>query len=155
MGMANNGIREFFAKYYRYFIVGGLFVVLVVLLMSNFYFFDRKNASHLRIVEIYLLWNIICIVRGMFVADGYWEWKGLIGNAFALLLPVVAYSATNKVMVQYVLSFYVKIGLPLFLIFALLIRTDAYGFYLIPVSFLLLFLPAFSLRQKIILIFFV
>lgn len=128
--------------------------VLVVLLMSNFYFFDRKNASHLRIVEIYLLWNIICIVRGMFVADGYWEWKGLIGNAFALLLPVVAYSATNKVMVQYVLSFYVKIGLPFFLIFALLIRTDAYGFYLIPVSFLLLFLPAFSLRQKIILIFF-
>ncbi len=33
MGMANNGIREFFAKYYRYFIVGGLFVVLVVLLI--------------------------------------------------------------------------------------------------------------------------
>ena len=33
MGMANNGIREFFARYYRYFIVGGLFVVLVVLLI--------------------------------------------------------------------------------------------------------------------------
>ncbi len=33
MGMTNNGIKEFFAKYYRYFIVGGLFIVLVVLLI--------------------------------------------------------------------------------------------------------------------------
>ncbi len=31
--MATNGIKEFFAKNYRYFIVGGLFVILVILLI--------------------------------------------------------------------------------------------------------------------------
>ena len=128
--------------------------ILVVFIFSNTYFFDKKNKSNLRFVLFYLFWNIICIVRGMFVAEGYWEWKGLIGNIFALLLPIVVYSATNKAVVQSLLSFYIKFGLPLFLIFALLIRTDAYGFYLVPVSFLLLFLPALSLRQKLILIFF-
>jgi len=128
--------------------------ILVVFIFSNTYFFDKKNKSNLRFVLFYLFWNVICIVRGMFVAEGYWEWKGLIGNIFALLLPIVVYSATNKAVVQSLLSFYIKFGLPLFLIFALLIRTDAYGFYLVPVSFLLLFLPALSLRQKLILIFF-
>lgn len=128
--------------------------ILVVFVFSNYYFFDKKNSINLQLVKIYLIWNIICIIRGMFVAEGYWEWKGLIGNIFALLLPIVAYSATNKVVVQSLLSFYIKYGLPLFLLFALLIRTDAYGFYLVPVSFLLLFLPALSLRQKLVLIFF-
>ena len=128
--------------------------ILVVFIFSNTYFFDKKNKSNLRFVLFYLFWNVICIVRGMFVAEGYWEWKGLIGNIFALLLPIVVYSATNKAVVQSLLSFYIKFGLPLFLIFALLIRTDAYGFYLVPVSFSLLFLPALSLRQKLILIFF-
>lgn len=128
--------------------------ILVVFVFSNYYFFDKKNSINLQLVKIYLIWNIICIIRGMFVAEGYWEWKGLIGNIFALLLPIVAYSATNKVVVQSLLSFYIKYGLPLFLLFALLIRTDAYGFYLVPVSFLLLFLPALSLRQKLLLIFF-
>mgnify|MGYP000999617751 CR=1 FL=1 len=33
MGMSTNGPGDFFARNYRYFIVGGLFVVLVVLLI--------------------------------------------------------------------------------------------------------------------------
>lgn len=129
-------------------------VILVVFLFSNQYFFDQKNKNNLRVVQLYLFWNVFCIVRGMFVADGYWEWKGLIGNAFALLLPILTYSATNKVIVQTLISFYVKIMLPLFIIFIFLIRTDAYGFYLVPISFLLLFFPAVSFRQKIVLMFF-
>ena len=41
MGMSTNGIKEFFAKNYRYFIVGGLFVILVVLLIV----FALKNKD--------------------------------------------------------------------------------------------------------------
>ena len=87
----------------------------------------------------------------MFVADGYWEWKGLISNTMGLLLPIVAYSTTNKVVTGSILSVYVKYGLPLFLIVFFLIQTSAYGFYLMPVSFLMLFLPALSNRQRILL----
>jgi len=127
-------------------------IILAVFFLARYSFFDRKNEQNLRIVWIYLLWNIVCIVRGMLIAEIYWDWKGLISNAMALLLPIVAYSATNKKVVQYMLSYYVRYVLPLFLIFALILRADAYGFYLIPMSFLLLFLPALTLRQKILVI---
>ena len=127
-------------------------LILTVFFFSRHYFFDKKNEKNLRIVFIYLLWNAACIVRGMFVAEIYWDWKGLVGNAMALMLPIVAYSATNKIMVQSILAFYVKYTLPVFLLFALAIRPDAFGFYLIPMSFLLLFLPALTLRQKMLLL---
>ena len=128
-------------------------LILTVFFFANYYFFDKRNDKNLRVVWIYLFWNAVCIVRGMFVAEIYWDWKGLIGNAMALMLPIVAYWATNKIMVQSLLAFYVKYALPIFLLFAFIIRTDAYGFYLIPISFLLLFLPALTLRQKLLVLF--
>ena len=88
----------------------------------------------------------------MFVAEGYWEWKGLISNIMGLLLPLVAYSSTNKVVVQTMLGYYVKYALPLFLILVFLIRRDAFGSYLMPISFLILFLPALSKRKTILLL---
>ncbi len=125
-----------------------LFFILMLFYISNKYFLDKENKKELVVVNIYLLWMVICIVRGAFVAELYWDWKGLVFNSMGLLLPVVAYSATNKVIVQSILSIYIKYGLPLFVLLMLLIRTDAYGFFLIPISFLLLFLPALSNRQR-------
>lgn len=127
-------------------------LILVAFFLSRNYFFDKRNEDNMLIIWIYLLWNATCIVRGMFVAEMYWDWKALVGNAMALVLPLVIFSATNKVVVQYLLAFYVKYALPLFLIFSLIIRTDAFGFYLIPMSFLLFFLPVLTKRQKLLIL---
>ncbi|MFY9171718.1 MAG: hypothetical protein WAO03_01050, partial [Petrimonas mucosa] len=48
--------------------------------------------------------------------------------------------------------YYIRYVLPLFVIFALILRADAYGFYLIPMSFLLLFFPVMTMRQKILML---
>ncbi|MFA6794832.1 MAG: hypothetical protein WCR50_05005, partial [Proteiniphilum sp.] len=120
--------------------------------LSRHYFFDTRNEDNLLVVWIYLFWNIVCITRGMFEAEVYWDWKGLIGNSMALILPIVIFSATNKIVVQSLFVFYVKYGLPLFALFAVLIRTDAFGFYLMPVSILILFFPAFTRRQRILIL---
>jgi len=128
------------------------FVILFLFFFSKRYFFDNENKKNLIVLKIYLFWMVICIIRGMLVAENYWDWKGLVSNSMALLLPIVAYSATNKVVVQSVLAFYIRYGLPIFLILMILIRTDSYGFYLMPVSFLLLFLPALSIRHRVILL---
>lgn len=127
-------------------------LILLIFYFSTRFFFDRKNAQDLRIVGIYLIWNIICIVRGIFVAEIYWDWRGLLTNATALLLPIAAYMATNKLVVQSQLFFYMRYVLPLFIIFYFAIWTNTYGFFLVPISFLLLFLPALTTRQKVILI---
>lgn len=126
--------------------------ILIVLFFSKRYFLDEVNKKHTLIITYYLVWTFICIVRGMFVAEGYWEWKGLITNVMGLLLPLVAYSSTNKVVVQTMLLYYIKYALPLFFILIFLIQTDAFGFYLMPISFLLLFLPALSNRKRVILL---
>ena len=125
-------------------------LILIAFFLSTYFFFDKRNSDNLLIVWLYLLWNGVCVVRGMFEAELYWDWKGLIANTMALMLPVVIFSATNKVIVQSLLAFYIKYALPLFLVIGLIIRTDAFGFYLNPMTFLLLFLPALSKRQKIL-----
>lgn len=128
------------------------FMILIVFFLSRYYFFDKKNQDNMLIVWIYLLWNGVCIARGMFDAEMYWDWKGLIVNSMSLVLPIVIFSATNKMVVQSLLAYYAKYALPLFLLFALIIRTDAFGFYLMPVSILLLFFPAYTNRQKVLLL---
>ncbi|MEA5126988.1 MAG: hypothetical protein VB074_02280 [Proteiniphilum sp.] len=128
-------------------------IILIAFFLSRYYFFDKRNEDNMLIVWMYLLWNLVSIIRGVFVAEIYWDWKALIGNTMALMLPIVIFSATNKMVVQSLLAFFIKYALPLFLVSILIIRTDAYGFYLIPVSFLVLFFPALTKRQKMLLLF--
>lgn len=127
-------------------------IILIVFLQSSIYFYDHKNNSNMKFVLIYLIWSIFSVVRGVFVAEMYWDWKLLINNFMIFMLALIAYSGTNKVLVQSILSYYIKYVLPLFLIFAIIIRTDAYGFYLMTTSILILFLPVFTLRQKTVIL---
>lgn len=127
---------------------------LIILFFSMFYFYDDINRENTRVITYFFIWTVVCIVRGFIVAEHYWDIKALITNVFGLLLFMVAYSATNKVIVQTFLLYYVKYALPLFLILIILINPDAYGFYLVPVSFLLLFIPALNRRHRMLLLFF-
>ena len=131
-----------------------IFSFLTLFFLSNKYFLDERNKKNLVVVSLYLIWILISMLRGAFVAELYWDWKALVNNSMGLLLPIVVYTATNKVIVQSTLANYIRFGLPLFLVLMFLIRTDAYGFFLMPVSFLLLFLPALSSKQRLILLFF-
>lgn len=125
-------------------------MILFLFILSKKYYFDKKNDDNMLIVWIYLLWNAVCIIRGMFVAEMYWDWKALTGNAMSLLLPIVIFASTNKRIVQSMMSFYLKYVLPIFFLFAILIRTDAYGFYLVPATLLMLLFPALTRRQKLL-----
>lgn len=120
--------------------------------VSKYYYFSEENSSNFQWVKWYLIWNIISTVRGFFVAEGYWDWKGLIDNLFSLLLPIVAYTASNKMLLQLILSTFIKYVLPLFILFAFLIDKGAYGFYLVPICFILLFLPILTVRWKLIML---
>jgi hypothetical protein len=104
------------------------------------------------VVQLYLFWNIFSIARGVFIAETYWDWRALGQNALNLLIPITAYAASNIILMQVILSFYIKYTLPLFLVFAFLIAKGAYGFYLVPMSFLVLFLPVLTFRWKMIIL---
>lgn len=100
---------------------------------------------------LYLMWNIICITRGFSVAENYWEWKNLIGTALVLLLPLSIYVFTNTVIIQRIVSTWLRYALPAFFIFLPFFQaSDALGRYLVPISFLLLFFPILPWRWKIV-----
>jgi hypothetical protein len=124
-------------------------LVLYVFFVAKRYIDDNTSVKSMVFVQCYLLWNCSSAVHGVFIAENYWDWKNLIAKTMALLIPVVAYAATNHNLMQNMLRFYIKFTMPLFLLFAVMITPDAYGFYLVPVSFLMLFFPALTLRWKV------
>jgi hypothetical protein len=70
----------------------------------------------------------------------------------ALVIPMMAYIATNTSLLQSIFKYYIKYTLPFFLVLAFLMEGGAYGFYLVPISILMLFFPALTLRWKLILL---
>lgn len=122
---------------------------LIVFLRAKKYFFDEKNKRCLTIISWFLLWNSLSVIHGIFVAQTYWDWKALAGNAMVLFIPIATYVATDERLVQAIFCFYMKYILPLFFILAFFIPPGAYGFYLAPVSMLLLFLPGLTWWRKL------
>ncbi len=104
-------------------------------------------------IKLFLLYNFLQILRGFFIAKGYWDLKYLMFYTPALLLPVIVFVCESTNIISYLLRLYVKIVLPLFVIFAFLIRNGAYGQYLMGVSFFLLFLPILSKKYRILFLF--
>lgn len=124
--------------------------IIATFTLGWIFHFDSANRKVLTAVTLYLVWNIIGIIRGFYVAESYWDTKGLISNSFALTFPVVIYLATNKEILLSILSFFIKITLPFaFLIFPF-IPSGAWGWYLFPISLIIIFFPLLKSPWKII-----
>ncbi len=123
----------------------------VVIRYSQIKLEDRKA---MQIVKWYLAWNVFNIIRGIFIAETYWDYKGLTSMGMALLIQIVAYLALNPDRVQAMLSFFIKYALPLAVILLPLqgLTLGAIGWYFFPVSLLMLFFPVLPIRGKIMVI---
>ncbi|WP_158847903.1 hypothetical protein [Algibacter sp. L1A34] len=129
-------------------------LILLLFVKSKTYFFNQENRRSVYVVFAYIAWNAVCIIRGTFIADNYWEWKNLVSTTMVLLMPLAIYITTNKGIVQRLISIWIKYALPAFFIFILFMRPIAFGYYLIPISFLFLFFPILENKWKLILLFF-
>jgi hypothetical protein len=130
-----------------------LFLIIFLLLLSQKkYWYNKCNSKNLWFVKVYLWWVMICFIRGLLVAENYWDYKNLINGSFALFMAYAVYNFTNPFFLQQVLKKWMKFALPLFILFIPLITRDAYGFYLVPISFLILFLPIINFKWKLILV---
>ncbi|TBN18647.1 hypothetical protein EYD46_00855 [Hyunsoonleella pacifica] len=127
-------------------------IVLFYIFSIKKRFYDTTNKRFDTIIFVFLIWNISAMVRGCFVAENYWEWKNLITMSFVFLLPLTIYFSTHREMVQSIFNMYMKYMLPAFFLFILVMNEVAYGVYLIPVSFMLLFLPLLSQKWKIVML---
>ena len=130
-----------------------LFLFFILLLKPSYHNIEDKR--YIWPILLYVLWNMISIIRGLFTAENYWEWKILVDTSLMLLIPLSIYIFTSKSLVQQILKFWFTFGLIAFFIFLpFVIHSYFYGRYLNPILLLLLLLPLISFRWKVITLFF-
>jgi hypothetical protein len=118
------------------------FLTLVIVLWYKRKFFKPQNKRNYTIVSIYFLWMIAGVIRGMFVAEGYWEWKQWFSGTMSLALPVFVYVFSIPWLLRNVLKFWLKYAMVLFFFFYMwTLRAGVYQFYLGPILVVSCFLP--------------
>lgn len=126
------------------------FSMVFLYFMFSRIFVSTSQLALMNWLKLFLFWNIIEILIGAIVADGYWDWKGLTGNALVLILPLIAFSATNLRLVQELMNSYIRFALPLAILLFWTIAPYGFGYYLAPFAYLLLFFNTINRKWKII-----
>jgi hypothetical protein len=127
------------------------FIIFIFLFKKNEYY-NPSNDSHLWFVKKFVLWVLICFVRGLFVAEYYWDFKNLINASCALFLSLSIYIFTNPNVLKRVLNTWLHYAFPLFIFFIPILHPLSFGYYLFPISFLALFIPALTFKWRFIIL---
>ena len=126
------------------------FLTLLTIFIYKKYYFHPSNKKDYLIITLYLFWFLIGVIRGIFVAEDYWDWKNLFTGVFSLSLPLFVYVFSVPKILKITLSYWFKYALPLFFIFVFFLNTGAYHFYLGPVLVIACFLPILRKKWQII-----
>ena len=129
-----------------------IFQILLILLSL----IERKKLKPIHrnlynIINIYLIWAIICIIRGFFIANNYIEYRQLLIGSISSVLPVLVWIFYKPDIFYRIWSFWFKYAL---LVFLLYYWWNA-GFtqaYLWPILLLLCFFPLFPQKKAWIII---
>lgn len=108
------------------------------------------NPPKILLLQLYILWLSLSIIRGIIIADGYWEYKSLIKYSFSLFIPFSIYAFEQPYFLQQVLKKWLKIVIPLFIVIFFFILSDSFFFFYAPIYLLILFYPYLPIKWKII-----
>lgn len=120
------------------------FITIITLLQY------RKVGSYYKFIDAFFFWLLISIIRGVFIAENYWEWKQLIIGTFSLSLPLFVYAFDKPDVVSCVLRYWFKYAIPLFLLFIFILSNGTYHFYLGPIFVIGCFIPIIPKKWKFI-----
>ena len=126
----------------------GNFAIDVLLWISILYQFNReRNYNKLRylnreyrIVGIYLIWAIIGCVRGLVVAENYWEYKNWMTSSCIALFPVCVYAFYSPKIIRKTLSLWLRFAIPFYFLF-LIFFIEPTQFYFGPIYLLACYMP--------------
>ena len=125
-------------------------VLLFLFISGKKYYFNINNNENFVFIKLYTFWVVICSLRGLIESEYYWDYKSLMNAGFALMLVFSIYVFSSPFVLRYILNKWIYIALPLFLIFVFFIASESFGFYLILISLIALFLPVLNVKWKIL-----
>ena len=98
------------------------------------------NAKPYSIILLFFIWAGFSSIRGLFVADNYWEYKNLISGIFIIFMPYCVYAFSNPNILKYVLRTYFVYGSIAFVVWFFWMVGFS-QFYLGPFYMIICFLP--------------
>jgi hypothetical protein len=127
------------------------FLTIGAILWYKKLYFNPSNGKDYLIVMLYMLWMVAGVIRGMFVAENYFEWKQLIEGATTLSLPLFVYVFSVPQILHKTLKIWIRYALPAFFIFFLWVTSwGSKHYYLGPVFLLSCFLPVLKKKWQFI-----
>lgn len=133
-----------------------LVLIQVVIIL---YLFKVKNEisreyieSNIKYINAYFVYTLTCSFFGIFIAESYWQWKGLMTVSLTFFMPLIVYLSFNPLRLKNFLKGYVFFALPLFPLVYLFSSNDAYGYYLSIIPLLFIGLPFLTIKSKIIVV---
>lgn len=131
-----------------------------IILVTLFYYYKckyRKNVKHIfgndYILKLYFFWVAICCIRGLCIADNYWEYKALFMYSMSLLIPTFMLVFYNPQINRDILNFWFKVIFICFIVYTLFIyNNNVYSFILGPVFFIGCFLPLIPTKWRLIIL---
>lgn len=133
----STNVLDFFLAYL------GFVLLLILSRKRDVLLIDNGTRS---IIKVYFWWFGLNCFRGLFMAVDYFSYRNLFYCIPITFFPLFFYVFTNPQNLAVFLNKWMKFCLPLFCGLVFVLGTDAYGFYLMPITLLSLFL--FSIKPK-------
>jgi hypothetical protein len=129
-------------------------ILIFVLVIYRNKLFKNTPKTIKRLFQFWLIWNIFNIIRGVFLAINYWDWKFLLLSSLPFSLIALVFFVGNnlfftKVIFQFTLKYIFLFG---FLIIPLALTTDEelYSKLMNPVSLFIIFIPYLKGKWKLL-----
>lgn len=108
-----------------------------------FLFFKLSPKKHTIFpIKLFLIYvGISAIYGAVFMTENYWDWKLLVSNLMIFSLPIAAYVYARPSIFTKTLRVWLKYAWIILICLMPFLASDAYGRFLMPFTFLALFLP--------------
>lgn len=125
--------------------------IICIILLFYWKKCNNRNVKHenLKIINLYLFWAFICIIRGFIIADNYTEYRQNILGITCCLLPLIIWLVYNPYITSKILKFWYKY---LLILTPLVFIIELNVIYLAPLMLFICFLPLYNKHKTRIVI---
>ena len=117
---------------------------------------DDLSQTVAVLFKLVLIWNVVTIIRGIFLAQDYWDWKFLCSTSALFFFIPLAFFIGKSLSLTQALVYYVIGFLFLFGFIAIPIglgtNQQLYSRLMIPVSFFIVMIPYLKTRYKLLIV---
>lgn len=132
--------------------IGNTFLWWLLQSFILFIFYKLKPKKYvIRPIKFFLIYlGLSAIYGAVFMTENYWDWKLLVSNLMVFSLPLAALVFSNPVYLPKFLKCWFKYAWIILILLMPFLGSDAYGRFLVPFTFLGLFLTHLNKKYVIL-----